>query len=260
MAPRPEYTQVDQEYREAQLSSRNDLMHRASEVDLWMRVIQRAVDDIVLFTKVQQIRKLSEDEKEYLATANDFIFDDEYRIPIDDYNIEIFCGKCKKSWIERMSIATSEELNCPTCGHRITWKSIKYQVIDETLKTMNLKELLALWDIKDIKGFRKNMTRLAEEARKTGIREDMSFSLDPYTIDELRKAKQREYKRRYLLKKKVEKEAKKDGKEEANTNEPPRSGGGRGKRNVRKTREKAEPRQQDLFNYFFGDDTGKKVV
>ena len=254
MSPRPEYTQVDQEYREAQLSSRNDLMHRASEVDLWMRVIHRAVDDIVLFTKVQQERKLTEDEKEYLATASSFIFDDDYKIPMCDYNIEIFCSKCKKFWTEVMSVATSEELNCPICEHRVTWKSIKYRILDaESLKTASFKELLDLWDISDIKGFRDNVKILAAEAKRTGLKEGLSFSLDPYTIDELRKAKQREYKRRYLVKKKAERETKEDVEKSSDTTT--RSGSGRNKRKTSKRKE-FEARQQDLFSSFFGGDRG----
>ncbi|RLC18212.1 MAG: hypothetical protein DRI24_03720 [Deltaproteobacteria bacterium] len=210
MSSRPEYTKVDKEYREAQLSSRNSLMHKASEVDLWMRVIHRALDDVALFTEATDNRVLSKEEEELLSTARAFLYDDEYRIPVSDYHVNISCSKCKKFWTTKMSTASSSLLMCPHCKQTVSLKNIEYDIVEtKELKTINLKELLDIWDIEDMGNFREGanvyieaaikkiketraVKKKAKVTKKINIIETKDkikipfFSLTTYTIDELK--------------------------------------------------------------------------
>jgi len=162
---RPSYHQVDEADREAQLSSRNDVLKKSFAADLWTKVIIRAIDDIALYQWMREMgRTLKEEELAYEESAKSFLFDDEYSIPMDDYLVNITCVKCNTGWPESMSKAAGNDSVCPSCGKKTSWKYTNYEMIDgQVLKNISLKELISLWGVDDIVGFRAGCHRRIQE-------------------------------------------------------------------------------------------------
>jgi len=162
---RPKYDHVDKEDRLAQLSSRTETISKSFVTDLWMKVLHRAIDDIVLFTTMRDGNiPLKEEEIELEKSANEFLFDDSHRIPMDDYIVNIKCSCCEDTiYTDNMSVLSAGDSICPTCSFKADEKLTKYEISSEFLvKDVSLAELLAMWNIYDVSGFRKG-TRIRIE-------------------------------------------------------------------------------------------------
>lgn len=153
---RPSYNEVDTLDRQIQLSCRNDVLSKSFVTDIWMRVITRAIDDVALYKIMRaQGKELSEEEAEFESSANAFLFDEEYRIPFDDYKADIKCPKCTHIWEAPMSLAAGSDSTCPQCNHTTNWKTTEYIITDDQIiKDISLEELISLWGVEDINGFR----------------------------------------------------------------------------------------------------------
>lgn len=153
---RPSYDEVDALDRDIQLSCRNDVLSKSFVTDIWIRVITRAIDDVALYEIMRaQNKELSEEEVEFESSANAFLFDEEHRIPFDDYKADIKCPKCSHIWEAPMSLAAGSDSICPQCNHMTSWKITEYITTnDQIIKDISLKELISLWGVEDIKGFR----------------------------------------------------------------------------------------------------------
>jgi hypothetical protein len=162
---RPSYEKVDEEDRLIQLSSRTDVLSKSFTTDLWMKVITRAIDDVALYRVMrEQGKELKEEELEYEKSASAFLFNKEHRIPMDDYQVDITCPKCEHIWQSIMSLAAGSNSICPQCSYKTSWKFTDYAVTDnQTIKDISLEELIALWGVEDIDGFRKGCKRRIEE-------------------------------------------------------------------------------------------------
>ena len=160
---RPEYSQVDAEYRQAQLESRNQIIHKTSEADLWMRVVQRAIEDIALFKFLKEERDLTTEEENLLASAEGFIFDDKHFILMEDYKISLFCPRCTKQTVERISKIAGTGFSCEHCEHTVSWKCLKYTVYEEEpLQESSFAELMDIFGV-DVPSFRKGVHKYVEK-------------------------------------------------------------------------------------------------
>ena len=167
---RPKYDHVDQEDRLAQLSSRTETITKSFVTDLWMKVLHRAIDDVVLFTVMRDSDiPLKEEDLELAQSAHDFLFDDTYRIPMDDYNVFIHCDNCGNySYQDKMSNLAAGNSKCPKCLTVQDEKTVEYNISQEyRVKDVSLEELLSMWNIEDVEGFRKGTkARIAELVMK----------------------------------------------------------------------------------------------
>jgi Zn finger protein HypA/HybF involved in hydrogenase expression len=168
---RPSYDKVDKEDRHAQLSSRTDILSKSFTTDLWMKVITRAIDDVALYRFMRiEGKELKEEELEFEHSASSFLFDKDYLIPIDDYEVDVECQKCDDIWISTMSDIAGTDVICPLCGHKTGWKFTQYTVTEnQQVKEISLKELIALWGVEDIDGFRNGCRRRIKEIVKKKI-------------------------------------------------------------------------------------------
>lgn len=83
--------------RETYLSSRDNVIERSWVTELWMRVIQKAIDDLALFTRMHEDGEtLTEEDKMYADTAYSFLFNPEYTVTIG--NIEITVEELISIW------------------------------------------------------------------------------------------------------------------------------------------------------------------
>jgi len=156
---RPKYDQVDEEDRMAQLGSRTNVLGKSFVTDLWTKVLHRAIDDIVLYRVMRENDvPLKEEDIELEMSAQEFLFDDEYRVPMDDYQIRTECHKCKKDYLDWMSCLSCASSYCPVCNNKQDIKFSSYTILEEQqLKDISLRELLSIWDIEDVDGFRKGV-------------------------------------------------------------------------------------------------------
>lgn len=160
--------------RQAFIGSRNNVLSKSFATDLWMKVIHRAIDDIVMYRSMKEIGKdLSEEDLEFEDSAYKFLFDDNYRIPVDDYLVDIECSKCNSKLLgKKMSDLSNNKITCCNCEFEITTNSALYTISSNTIiRDMNLRELLSLWEIEDITGFRDGVLDRIEELsqKKTAI-------------------------------------------------------------------------------------------
>jgi len=162
---RPSYEEVDEADRYAQLSSRSDILSKSFTTDVWMKVITRAIDDVALYEFMRQEgKKLKEEELEFEASAKSFLFNENEKILFDDYLVDVTCQKCRQVWKETMSVIAGSNISCPKCRRKISWKHAKYKVTkDQIIKDISLKELISLWGVEDIKGFREGCKRRIQE-------------------------------------------------------------------------------------------------
>ena len=78
------------EDRDAYIGSRDYILERSWVTELWMRVIQKAIDDLALFTRMYEDKeKISEEEWGYAETAHGFLFDPDYVIDIDGKDVSL---------------------------------------------------------------------------------------------------------------------------------------------------------------------------
>lgn len=153
---RPSYKIVDNQERNAYISSRNDILTKSFATDLWLKVISRAIDDLVMYqTYRAEGKELRDDEKEYEATAYGFLFDEEYTVPLDDYIAIVKCQKCNNETEKLMSLVISEDFFCPECKNKITAKTAVANIVSTKVKVeITLEELLSYWGMDNIKAFR----------------------------------------------------------------------------------------------------------
>lgn len=156
---RPQYDAVDLEDREAHLGSRSDILSKSFVTDLWMKVIARAIDDIVTISLIkQQNITLKEEDLEIEETALGFLFDDDYRISLDDYIVSIICPMCENIFNVNMSIFSCDEAICTKCNKQIDPNISDYRIFEhQSFKDISLKELLATWNIENIDEFREGV-------------------------------------------------------------------------------------------------------
>jgi len=153
---RPLYTQVDEEDSEAQISSRNNIFNKSFVTDLWMRVITKAIEDVALYSLMRQKGKiLKEEEIENEESAISFLFNEDHRIPLSDYLVDVYCHKCKETWTTLISKITGQDSICQNCNETIHKKYIEYTITEnQEMKEISLAELISLWGIENIKAFR----------------------------------------------------------------------------------------------------------
>jgi hypothetical protein len=172
MSPRPSYHVEDQADREAQLGSRTDILSKSFVTDLWMKVITRAIDDIALYTVMKvRGRTLSDEDLENKASAEGFLFDDDYKIPMDDYLVDVSCLRCKETWHDSMSTVVSQDSVCPHCSHKTNRKYVDYSITkDQIIKDISLKDLIEIWGVEDIRQFREGVKRRVREIVKKKLK------------------------------------------------------------------------------------------
>ena len=136
-----------------------------------MRVIQRAIDDLALFRFMRaKGRQLKEDELADEASAKGFLFDKDYTIAMDDYLVDVDCPKCNKSWTDKLSSIVGQNSTCPNCKYTINGKYTSYRITEsQTIKEITLEDLIALWGVEDVDGFRRGINCRINELVKTKL-------------------------------------------------------------------------------------------
>ena len=162
---RPEYKEADTKDRIAYIGSRNNVLNKSFVTDLWMKVIHRAIDDIVAYRIAKESNKrIREEELESVNDAYGFLFHDEYKIPLDDYMVDIECCECKCYFMAQMSEFASDLTCCYKCNRLQNISISKYKVSEHLIvKEVNLRELLQFWAIEDVDGFRSGVRERIEE-------------------------------------------------------------------------------------------------
>ena len=149
--------------------------------NLWIKVINKAIDDLALFIRNFEDEKLlSEDDWKIAQSAYCFLFIDNYSVPIDDYNVDVYCSFCEEIWVSKMSYLTQQldleteqaEIQCLNCKNYTSFNDLSYEMSrNQKIKTINLQELLSIWECKDVQKFRektfKKIKELVIERRKT---------------------------------------------------------------------------------------------
>jgi hypothetical protein len=164
MEERTDYTELDKQEREDQLGSRNSVVGKTWATDLWVRVVQRAVEDLITFKKMRAAGKIPDaDDLLDEESAIGFLFDDDYTIPMDDYQVKTSCPKCGWSKTGMMSDLVGHQLNCEGCKAVSKWKTVVCEIVEgQNIPVMSLAELLSIWDVDDIDGFRQGVLERCE--------------------------------------------------------------------------------------------------
>lgn len=162
---RPEYLEADAKDRIAYIGSRSDVLNKSFATDLWMKVIHRAIDDIVTYRISRENNKdIKEEELESINDAYGFLFHDEHKIPFDDYFVDIECLECKNTITIEMSLFAGETATCNICNKLQGINISNYTLSTKKhMKEINLREILQFWGIDDIKGFRSGVRERIEE-------------------------------------------------------------------------------------------------
>lgn len=165
MSSRPSYEIVDEQDRQAELESRNNIISKSFVTDLWMRVITKAIEDLALYKTMRIKGKiLDEEDIENEESAKGFLFDDDYIIAMDDYLVDAVCPKCFDTWTDMLSSIVGENSFCPLCNTLINRKYVEYTIKEEQqLKEITFTELISLWGIEDVKGFRSGVKKRIED-------------------------------------------------------------------------------------------------
>jgi hypothetical protein len=138
---RPQYDQVDEEDRQAHIGSRSDILSKSFVTDLWMKVISRAVDDLVSI--------------ELLKKQNVVLKEEDKEIALDDYLVDVVCVSCQWHSTSSMSEFSGHESICPNCNDLIDPRVCDYEITEQQVyRDISLRELLSVWEIEDIVGFR----------------------------------------------------------------------------------------------------------
>jgi hypothetical protein len=69
-----------------------------------------------------------------------------------------------------MSQAAGQDSVCSACCHKTNWKYVTYEITEgQSIKSITLKDLLSIWDVEDIDGFRVGVNKKIEDTvmRKT---------------------------------------------------------------------------------------------
>lgn len=165
MSTRPSYKTVDSQDRDAHINSRNNVLSKSFVTDLWMKVITRAIDDLALYeTMKRKGKELKEEDLENKESAIGFLFDDDYHIPMGDYLVDVTCPKCSGVWTDLLSSVVGQDSLCQLCSVVINRKYIEYEITKEQrIKDISLKELISLWGVEDINGFRIGVKKRIQE-------------------------------------------------------------------------------------------------
>ncbi len=172
---RIEYSKQDKIDKEIHLHDRNDLTTKSNITDLWIKVLHKAVEDIVLFRLMKEEEKeLTEEEKGYEKSAYGLLFDPKYKIPFDDYYVKVIC-KCGATKQQLISLVVAENYKCFNCSHKTSPKTTSFKFVQEqSLKELTLEDILAIWGIEDIEKFRKEIKyrieKLIEMKRTTFVK------------------------------------------------------------------------------------------
>lgn len=155
-----DYIAEDAKARQDYLNSRTDVVKKCYATDLWIKVISKAIDDIIYYRVIKEKenkRPLKEEEQIDFDNAIAFLFDDDYKIPFDDYFVAAQCSICDEKTEVYMSYLASGIEMCRNCSARYSVDDTKY-TIEKIHKEVNLKELLSIiWGSEDIKMFRKGV-------------------------------------------------------------------------------------------------------
>jgi len=169
---RPSYKTVDTQDRDAQIGSRNNVLSKSFVTDLWMKVITRAIDDLALYEIMRSKGKtLKEEDVENEQSALGFLFDDDYKVPLDDYKVDVKCPKCNGISTGLLSSIVGQDSFCQQCNSIINRKYIEYTITEEQMiKDISLEELISLWGVEDIIGFRSGVKRRIKEIVKNKLK------------------------------------------------------------------------------------------
>lgn len=162
-----DYSAEDAKARQDYLNSRTDVIKKCYATDLWIKVISKAIDDIIYYRVLRERenkRQLKEEEQVDEQNAIAFLFDDSYKIPFDDYLVIADCPICEEEIEVHMSNLASGIEMCRNCSARFTVDDTRFMV-KEVRKEVNLKELLSIiWGSEDVEIFRKGVIRKIESA------------------------------------------------------------------------------------------------
>jgi hypothetical protein len=161
---RPDYSEADTNDRLAYIGSRSDVLSKSFVTDLWVKVINRAIDDIVIYRVSKDNNKpIKEEELETVNDAYGFLFHDEYKVPFDDYLVKVECLECTLVNTIKMSLFASDSEKC-LCGKIYNINLCTYTIIkDQRIKEVNLRQILEFWSIKNMSGFRNGVRERIEE-------------------------------------------------------------------------------------------------
>jgi len=164
---RPNYDEVDGRDKSVQIGDRNNTPEQLDVTELWMKVLHKAVDDIVTFTiKIEDGEELTKEEEYEIETANGILFDPDWRVPIDDYYVEVICSRCGHAWAMKMSVVASEEAICAKCKRKTKPKTTSYIVSDKhVVREISLEELLSIWGLENVEAFREGTRRQIEDLK-----------------------------------------------------------------------------------------------
>ena len=159
------YKKADQADREAQLTSRNNVIGKSFVTDLWTKVLHRAIDDIVIYRIMKESSvELKPEDIELEESAYSLLFNNDHRICMDDYRVIVTCNFCNKTHTRYMSGFVRELLDCPFCKKTLNNKETEYYMLEnQKVKNMSLAELLSMWNIHDVNRFRVGVKKRIEE-------------------------------------------------------------------------------------------------
>jgi hypothetical protein len=167
---RETYDEEIREEREAVFSARQSISNDFKKwpTDLWMKVIQRAIEDAAFAKSLRDSgEELTDEVLDWEDSAIEFLFNDNHKIPFDDYVVEISCPRCGFEWSNQMSVVAAETSICSKCKYKINTKYIEYRIKKEQiLKEISLEELVSLWGVNDIDRFREGCRKRIDELSK----------------------------------------------------------------------------------------------
>lgn len=137
------------------------------ETDLWAKVISKAIDDIIAFELAKERKSVNihKDIEPLAIEASHFLFSDDYFFPFDNYVICISCPTCTARHYIYMTEFSSSKFSC-LCGYLFAEpNNINYD-IHEQEKEINLKELISLWGLNNIKKFRELLIKEIKTRKK----------------------------------------------------------------------------------------------
>ena len=182
------YDEEESEEHYVTIESRQALSNTYKKwpTDLWMKVIQRAIEDAALAKSARDNDEvLSSEMAEDEDSALSFLFNNDHKVPFDDYEVEIICPKCSQRWNATMSIVSAEPSICSGCKYKISTKYIEYRITEKKVTAeISLEELISLWGVENIEAFRDGCWNRIEEL---SVRKKPKKKQESKTIDDLTK-------------------------------------------------------------------------
>lgn len=142
-----------------------------SEINLWGKVIKLAITDIIYHELTEETtpHKLKPIDKENYISAVNFLYDDEYYFPFDDYYVVFQCEKCNMINSILLSELVKTKDYCKNCLAHIDSENTNYE-IDQIQKEINLKELCSIMGMEDINFLRKSFKLEIEDKINKGLK------------------------------------------------------------------------------------------